>query len=106
MPYAQGVISKGAFQHAPLDSLEDALDDKRNLYVYDARKGGAPLHETILKCKCLLIASPNETHFSEFQNPLPETLYMPLWTLEELLVLCETRYKRVDARSVRERFVR
>lgn len=107
LPYAVGFISKGRFVPALLSSASvmEKLNEWRNLYVYDARCGAQPMDQTLLKCHCLLIAGPNGAHFKQFTDPLPVTLYMPLWTLEELQQLRASCYPGVTAASVDSQFV-
>jgi hypothetical protein len=60
------------------------LEQMDTVVLYDCSGQGLCQPPGMAKCKVLVTSSPDQSKYSDYQKHLSQTLYMPLWSFEEL----------------------
>lgn len=102
-PAAIGATSY-EFRPVARESLRGFVGDSTTLYIFDARKDTIPIPRTGVEGPVLIACSPNDAYVSGYKSYTE--LYMPLWTLSELLLLAKHCYPERELAAVRRRFQR
>jgi DNA polymerase III delta prime subunit len=82
-------------------SFNQELDDPHTVLLFDCCTQRQP---PLVRAKILATSSPNRHRYSEFDKEYCKTLYMPLWSLDELSDCRQSCFVDVHVDSLLDRF--